>query len=181
MQTQGTLSKWNDDKGFGYITPKRGGPDIYVHASAFPQDGRRPQLHEKLSFTVETDSSGKRNAAQITRLAQKKIVPQRPSKPRKRTNSTTVLASFALLIATLAYGYIGLYREQDQPAPSPSQTIDQVAIHQENTKFQCNGRTLCSQMTSCQEAEFFLHNCPNVQLDGNGDGIPCEQQWCGKK
>ncbi|MBA3031570.1 MAG: excalibur calcium-binding domain-containing protein [Rhodocyclaceae bacterium] len=25
---------------------------------------------------------------------------------------------------------------------------------------------------------FFLRNCPNVQMDGNNDGIPCEQQWC---
>ncbi|MCE2886342.1 MAG: excalibur calcium-binding domain-containing protein [Pseudanabaena sp.] len=28
------------------------------------------------------------------------------------------------------------------------------------------------------EATFFLKNCPNVKMDGNNDGIPCEQQWC---
>ncbi len=44
--------------------------------------------------------------------------------------------------------------------------------------FKCDGRTHCSQMNSCAEAEFFLKNCPNTQMDGNGDGEPCEQQWC---
>jgi hypothetical protein len=46
------------------------------------------------------------------------------------------------------------------------------------TQFRCDGRTHCSQMTSCAEATFFLKNCPGVKMDGNHDGIPCEQQWC---
>ena len=42
----------------------------------------------------------------------------------------------------------------------------------------CDGRTYCSQMTSCAEATYFLQNCPGTQMDGNGDGVPCEKQWC---
>lgn len=44
--------------------------------------------------------------------------------------------------------------------------------------FRCDGRTYCSQMTSCAEAKYFLSNCPDVKMDGDGDGIPCEEQWC---
>ncbi|MBN9463492.1 MAG: excalibur calcium-binding domain-containing protein [Burkholderiales bacterium] len=44
--------------------------------------------------------------------------------------------------------------------------------------YRCDGRTYCSQMTSCAEATFFLQNCPNVKMDGDGDGVPCERQWC---
>jgi hypothetical protein len=33
-------------------------------------------------------------------------------------------------------------------------------------------------MTSCTEAKFFLKYCPGTQMDGNHDGVPCEQQWC---
>jgi hypothetical protein len=33
-------------------------------------------------------------------------------------------------------------------------------------------------MSSCEEATFFLKNCPGVKMDGNHDGVPCEQQWC---
>ncbi|NJN48198.1 MAG: excalibur calcium-binding domain-containing protein [Candidatus Competibacteraceae bacterium] len=42
----------------------------------------------------------------------------------------------------------------------------------------CDGRIHCSQMRSCEEATFFLRNCPNVKMDGDNDGIPCENQWC---
>lgn len=45
-------------------------------------------------------------------------------------------------------------------------------------RFQCDGRTRCSQMTSCQEATFFLQNCPDTKMDGDNDGIPCERQLC---
>jgi len=44
--------------------------------------------------------------------------------------------------------------------------------------FRCDGRTYCSQMTSCEEATWFLKNCPGTKMDGNNDGIPCEKQWC---
>jgi hypothetical protein len=44
--------------------------------------------------------------------------------------------------------------------------------------FTCDGRVYCSQMKSCDEAKYFLEHCPNVKMDGNHDGIPCEKQWC---
>ena len=47
-----------------------------------------------------------------------------------------------------------------------------------NPAFKCDGRTHCSQMTSCAEATYFLQHCPNPKMDGNNDGEPCEQQWC---
>jgi hypothetical protein len=44
--------------------------------------------------------------------------------------------------------------------------------------FRCDGRLYCSQMTSCREAKLFLKHCPGVKMDGDRDGVPCEQQWC---
>jgi endonuclease YncB( thermonuclease family) len=44
--------------------------------------------------------------------------------------------------------------------------------------FRCDGRTHCSQMGSCAEAKFFLANCPGVKMDGDRDGVPCEDQHC---
>ena len=46
------------------------------------------------------------------------------------------------------------------------------------TNYKCDGRKYCSEMTSCEEATFFINNCPNTKMDGNGDGVPCERQWC---
>ncbi|MEY4417344.1 MAG: hypothetical protein RIQ53_4637 [Pseudomonadota bacterium] len=45
--------------------------------------------------------------------------------------------------------------------------------------FRCDGRQHCSQMRSCAEARYFLARCPDVKMDGDGDGIPCEEQLCG--
>jgi hypothetical protein len=47
--------------------------------------------------------------------------------------------------------------------------------------FSCDGRTRCSEMTSCEEAMYFLEYCPGVKMDGGGDGVPCERQWCGDR
>ena len=47
-------------------------------------------------------------------------------------------------------------------------------------RFSCDGRQYCSQMRSCDEARYFLANCPDPRLDGDGNGIPCEKQWCGR-
>lgn len=49
---------------------------------------------------------------------------------------------------------------------------------QEYKNYQCDGREYCSQMKSCEEATFFIKNCPNTKMDGNNDGVPCERQWC---
>jgi len=46
------------------------------------------------------------------------------------------------------------------------------------SSFKCDGRTMCSQMTSCDEATYFVQHCPNTKMDGNDDGVPCERQWC---
>ncbi|MBR9830063.1 MAG: excalibur calcium-binding domain-containing protein [Oceanospirillales bacterium] len=45
---------------------------------------------------------------------------------------------------------------------------------QPSSNFRCDGREHCSQMTSRAEAVFFIQNCPNTKMDGDRDGIPCE-------
>ena len=66
------------------------------------------------------------------------------------------------------------------PRPSPPSTAaaPEPAPAPTEARYKCDGRTYCSQMTSCEEAYFFLRNCPGVKMDGNNDGIPCEKQWC---
>lgn len=91
-----------------------------------------------------------------------------------------------LLIALLAFGvWKGYEKYQSQ---RPAQQFQEIDISSGSSrrnrsidltpKFQCDGRTHCSQMTSCEEATFFLKNCPGTKMDGNNDGVPCEQQWC---
>lgn len=67
--------------------------------------------------------------------------------------------------------------EQFASLPAADEGIDEEAP----SSFSCDGRVYCSEMTSCAEAEYFLENCPGVKMDGGGDGVPCERQWCGNR
>lgn len=60
------------------------------------------------------------------------------------------------------------------PLAAPARSPAGVAT----AAFRCDGRTRCTQMRSCDEAKYFLAHCPTVKMDGDGDGIPCEDQWC---
>ncbi len=79
-----------------------------------------------------------------------------------------------LIVGVLAWEGYGKF--QQSPMPSLATPIDQAPVT--NASFRCDGRTYCSQMTSCEEATWFLRNCPDTKMDGNNDGIPCEKQWC---
>lgn len=47
------------------------------------------------------------------------------------------------------------------------------------SRYKCDGRNRCDQLKSCEEAMFFVQNCPATGLlDEDKDGIPCEVQWC---
>lgn len=68
-------------------------------------------------------------------------------------------------------------RRRAGAAPSlPDKTSSSAPIL--SSGFRCDGRQHCSQMKSCDEAKYFLANCPGVKMDGDKNGIPCEQQWC---
>ena len=70
----------------------------------------------------------------------------------------------------------GVMADVAEPAPLVGPEADP-----KTASFKCDGRTYCSQITSCAEATYFLQSCPNVKMDGNKDGVPCERQWCGTK
>lgn len=59
----------------------------------------------------------------------------------------------------------------------PKQQSEQAADNKKQSKqgFSCStvART-CSQMSSCEEAEFALEQCGRSKLDRDKDGIPCE-------
>ncbi|WP_338000684.1 excalibur calcium-binding domain-containing protein [Xanthomonas cucurbitae] len=66
---------------------------------------------------------------------------------------------------------------------SPSVTAPATASRTSATStpmphYSCGGRKHCSQMTSCEDAAWVLRNCPETKMDGDNDGVPCEDQWC---
>lgn len=65
---EGTLKKWNTERGFGFILAHGDDHDIFVHATAFPHDGYLPTVGEVLTFDIEPDRSGKRSAVRVQRF-----------------------------------------------------------------------------------------------------------------
>jgi len=65
MRIDGALTQWNDDRGYGFIAPAQGGPEVFVHVSAFPKDGQRPSVNERLSFEIEADANEKKCAINL--------------------------------------------------------------------------------------------------------------------
>lgn len=182
----GTLTRWDDERGYGFITPQAGdgNGDVFVHVSAFV--GRqRPQVGQVLSYHLEVAPDGRSRAIRVLRPGESRV-PRR--KPANHTQSGWLwkLAPFLLLviIAGFAWNHFSKLRATRAlvidssslsfPARpgSPSNTTTPL------NAYQCDGRTHCSQMRSCDEAKYFLRHCPGTKMDGDGDGIPCEQQWC---
>ncbi|MGC2457655.1 MAG: cold shock domain-containing protein [Gallionellaceae bacterium] len=180
MRIEGTLAKWNDDRGFGFITPAQCGQEIFVHISAFPKDGIRPTLGETLTIEIETDNNGKKRAKKLLcpqRPAVVRTSPSRRSPSYRHTDRPGFLGRvipLLILVGLGVYGY-GEYSRRTAPLPAISA---KPGLQEASSPYRCDGRTHCSQMTSCAEATFFLRNCPNVEIDGNRDGVPCEQRWC---
>jgi Excalibur calcium-binding domain len=95
-----------------------------------------------------------------------------------------------LLVAAFAWWGYDTYNLAGPPARNVPKKAAFSATSRDSTaapadaaaqsNFTCDGRVYCSQMTSCEEATFFLQHCPNVKMDGDHDGIPCESQWCGR-
>jgi cold shock CspA family protein len=183
----GTLRTWLDDKGFGFIAPNHGGAELFVHISAFPRDGTRPVQGESLSYELGRGKDGKPQAVRVLRKA---IGPHHPLRPktvnaRKSTISTGSVVKTVFTVLLIAGAGIFAFKafqgqsqrraletmrqEERQPSASPQAV---------STKYRCDGRKTCPQMGSCEEATWFLHHCPGMEMDGNHDGVPCEQQHC---
>jgi cold shock protein len=55
---QGTVKRFNDDKGYGFITPDEGGEDVFVHYSGIAGNGFK-SLDEGTKVSYETTQGRK--------------------------------------------------------------------------------------------------------------------------
>ena len=58
MRTRGTVKWFNDQKGFGFITPEDGSKDCFVHHSAIQMEGFKT-LKEGQKVTMEVTQGQK--------------------------------------------------------------------------------------------------------------------------
>ncbi len=57
--TTGTVKWFNAEKGFGFITPDGGGPDVFAHYSAIAASGYRSlEENQKVEFEITQGQKG---------------------------------------------------------------------------------------------------------------------------
>jgi len=62
----GTVKFFNDQKGYGFISPEDGGSDAFVHISAVERAGMRTlQKEQRVSYELEQDRRGKTSAVNL--------------------------------------------------------------------------------------------------------------------
>lgn len=64
----GTVKWFNEDKGFGFLTPSQGGKDVFVHFRSITTDGYKTLVEgQSVQFNVEQGAKGPQ-AANVTVL-----------------------------------------------------------------------------------------------------------------
>ncbi len=103
MRFEGSLTSWNDERGFGYIESRQGGEKIFVHVSAWPKNSGRPQLHRQLSFEIEVGAKGKRaRGIQFLQTRQTSQKSERANHAQWGTATLFVIPLFLIAYAVIA-------------------------------------------------------------------------------
>lgn len=69
MRTQGKITHWNEEKGYGFITPSSSAKQVFVHARAFKNRHQPPVINEVVLYSLSTDKQGRPCAAKVTRAS----------------------------------------------------------------------------------------------------------------
>jgi len=115
MKLNGTLKSWNEDKGFGFISPSSGGEDVFAHISAFQNRFRRPEPGDVVTYHPEKREDGRHRAVCVSYRGNK--AGKRSPLKLERGLWAAMILSLAFLLAILVFGFrclipwglVGLY------------------------------------------------------------------------
>ncbi|MEQ1516523.1 MAG: cold shock domain-containing protein [Usitatibacteraceae bacterium] len=192
MRFQGRITEWKADRGFGFITPNGGGAKVFLHFRSLQRGEPRPSGNELVTYELIAAAGKGPRAENVAYVDRDRAIPSRKTRDvkdeyvarRRGKSGVGTLVSVVLVCAIAAFGwqkYSTLRDAHRFGSSSTSQSeplADRVVPVSASNMFSCEGKTTCTQMTSCEEAKFYLKNCPGVTIDGDGNGIPCERQWC---
>lgn len=137
------------------MTQEHKSPDLTPQMS-WKRDKREPRIREQSQRSTTMEQFQKHRIYQKTWLYVTIIL---------------VIIGFFVLKGVLSTMTTELSKDTSSNRTSSTSSSSQT--------FQCAGKTRCNEMSSCEEAMFYLNNCPNTQMDGDGDRIPCEDALCG--
>jgi len=171
---QGRIESWNDERGFGFVVQNSTGKKAFVHISALSDRRQRPVVGALVTYEEGKDDRGRPRAVDVRYVARK--VHRKPS---TGTSPRDIALAVAILGVVGAGVFFRVFEPDSAVEMSTHEFISPQDGLQEQSRFQCEpNKTRCPQMSSCAEARFYVAHCPGVEMDGDRDGIPCEDQWC---
>jgi uncharacterized membrane protein YsdA (DUF1294 family)/cold shock CspA family protein len=102
MRDQGRLTNWNDDKGFGFVTPDQGGLRAFVHIRAFSYRTRRPRDGDVITYHLTWDKQGRPRAENVLFREQPAGREKKEPKPHGVLPACVFALSFIGTVATLS-------------------------------------------------------------------------------
>ena len=93
MRTKGKITSWNDEKGFGFITPIAGGKRIFIHIKAFRNSNHRPSIDQIVTYALSSDRQGRPCAVQATFAGDRQ-----PEKTKRKNASLSIAVAVFFLI-----------------------------------------------------------------------------------
>jgi uncharacterized membrane protein YsdA (DUF1294 family)/cold shock CspA family protein len=98
MRLRGKLTKWKDDRGFGFITPLRGGQQVFVHIKAFTNQHRRPIGNEFVTYETVSDDTGRLRAEHVEFMGDDSI-----NAAEGWTTASTIALLFLIFLAVWVF------------------------------------------------------------------------------
>ena len=110
MRHNGQITVWRDERGFGFIAPRGGGEQVFVHIKSFSAGQHRPSGGEFVTYELNSDDQGRPRAERVAF-----VDGTTTTRARTRTVSVAFAALFLACLAVsvgageLPFAVLGLY------------------------------------------------------------------------
>ena len=91
----GLISSWNDEKKFGFITPKSGGKSLFFHINDYSYRHKHPLKNLEVQYYTSTDKKGRICAIDVTPLKGHK---KNGRELRQKFFSLVLLSTFSFVL-----------------------------------------------------------------------------------
>jgi uncharacterized membrane protein YsdA (DUF1294 family)/cold shock CspA family protein len=108
QRVEGTLTSWDDARGFGFLSPASGRGRVFVHITAFGRGTPRPRVGEAYAYAVDRHGDRRPQAVRVSRTGTTWSPPKprspRPSRRGRAAVAAALVASAALVAVALTTG-----------------------------------------------------------------------------
>ena len=103
MHREGKITRWQDEKGFGFISENGDGNSVFVHIKGFSVRSRRPEIGDIVTYKISKGRDGKNRAENVRFARQSDPGKQIGGKRQRALLSVGFTVFFACFLLIAAY------------------------------------------------------------------------------